>query len=78
MSSLLRRIQRQVSPSQKCHVLLGLGGEPFLDKDGNLQYYANPPRNVFYQGRGRKLGVFNPQGREYLARKARDEKWGRS
>ena len=33
---------------------------------------------VHYLGRGSKLGVTNPKGRELLARKARDAKWGRA
>lgn len=33
---------------------------------------------VHFAGRGSKLGVTNPKGRELLARKARDAKWGRA
>ena len=65
MSSLLRRIQRQLSPSQKVH--------PTFDKKGkHVGYHANPPRKKFWQGRGQKLGVTNPKGRELVARTKRE------
>lgn len=52
MSSLLRRIQRQVSPSHPVwHV----------DLDGKKSKVINPPRKKFYAGRGSKLGVKNPR-----------------
>lgn len=74
MSSFVRRMQRQVMPSQKVHVETDLGGEPIRDRKGRLKIYANPPRRKFYMGRGDKLGVFNPKGHEYLARVAREAK----
>lgn len=62
MSSLLRRIQRQVSPSRA----------GYTDKDG--KFHPNPPREVFYQGRGRKLGVVNPKDPARIAREKREAK----
>lgn len=68
MSSLLRRIQRQLSPSQKVH------------RDDKGAFFSNPPRKVFFgrslvsTGRGSKLGVSNPQDKALLARKRREQK----
>lgn len=64
MSSFVRRIQRQVSPSV-----------PFLtgyDKRGNPQFTRHPARRKFYMGRGSKLGVSNPKDKALLARLARE------
>lgn len=83
MSSWVRRLQRQLVPSQKVHPTLDSEGKPKLDRDGNPILHSNPPRHVFYGknlyhgGRGSKLGVQNPKDKALLARKARDEKWGR-
>jgi hypothetical protein len=67
MSSWGRRLQRQVMPSRRVH--------PSFNKKGEFAgYIANPPRRKFWQGRGNTLGVFNPKGREYLARIAREAK----
>jgi len=66
MSSLLRRIQRQVSPSRKIHPELDLDGKP----TGRL--YANPPRAKFYEGRGSKLGHSNPKDAALVARLDRE------
>lgn len=73
MSSLIRRIQRQVSPSKKVH--------PTYDEKGRrVGYHANPARmtyfgkHLFFGGRGSRLGVKNEQDRALLARKRREEK----
>jgi hypothetical protein len=66
MSSFVRRMQRQVLPSQAVHATF---------KDG--KFHANPPRQKFFNGRGSKLGVSNPKDKALLARLARDRKWGR-
>ena len=62
MSSLVRRIERQAYPSRKVHV----------DADGVR--YANPPRERFYGGRGKRLGVHNPEDKAKLAREARENR----
>ena len=75
MSSLGRRIQRQVSPSQEIHPKITLGKVVGL--------YANPPRhvffgkNLFHGGRGSRLGVVNEKDPARIARMKRDAKWGR-
>jgi len=75
VSSLVRRIQRQVMPSQAVHYHLDADGNPLRDKKGRLKPpYANPARRKFYMGRGDKLGVHNPKGRELLARLKREAK----
>lgn len=66
MSSFIRRIERQMHPSKPVH--------PEITEDGKVRYVSNPPRKVFYQGRGSKLGVHNPKGRELLARLRREER----
>lgn len=65
MSSLIRRIERQMHPSKAVHpVSLARGGG----------FESNPPRKVFYQGRGSKLGFHNPKDKALLARLAREER----
>lgn len=66
MSSLIRRIQRQVVRSQPVHRHLDDDGKP------TGKPYANPPRHKFWQGRGDKLGVNNPQDKALLARQKRE------
>ena len=75
MSSLVRGIQRQVMPSQAVHYHRDVDGSPLRDAKGRIKPpYANPPRKVFYMGRGDKLGVRNPKDAALLARLAREEK----
>ena len=76
MSSLIRRIARQQVSSQKVH-FRGIRTNPVTGKQQCI-IESNPPRAVFFMGRGQKLGVTNPKGRELVARKARDAKWGRA
>ena len=74
MSSLIRRIQRQLYPSQAVHYA--------KDEDGKFigDAFANEPRRKFYgkhlwsQGRGSKLGVTNPKCKSLLARLAREKR----
>jgi len=75
MSSFVRRIQRQVMPSQAVHYHRDGDGSLLRDANGRFKPpYANPPRKVFYMGRGDKLGVKNPKDAALLARLAREEK----
>lgn len=60
MSSFIRRIIRQQHASRKIH------------RCGRGALYANPPRKIFFKGRGSKLGVTNPQAEDLLARLARE------
>lgn len=53
MSSFVRRIQRQVLPTNASRSLV-IG--------------AAPPRKVHYQGRGKWLGLSNPKAKDLLAR----------
>jgi hypothetical protein len=64
MSSMLRRIERQAVPSRKIHV--------HVTPDGERIVYAKDPREVFYGGRGKALGVKNPEDKALLARRARE------
>lgn len=66
MSSFVRRIERQVCPSKPVH--------PIGTRYGRVIYRQNPPREVFYQGRGSKLGVSNPKDKSLLARLRREER----
>lgn len=66
MSSLIRRIERQMHPSKPVH--------PQATSYGRTKRVSNPPRHVFYQGRGSKLGVHNPKAKGLLARLAREER----
>lgn len=69
MSSLVRRIQRQVSPSASVVTnedAARHGAKPVIGR--------NPPRKVFYMGRGSKLGVRNPGDKALLARLKREER----
>ena len=68
MASLPRRMQRQVSPSQRVHRPLDERGEPDFKKP----LYANPARAKFYMGRGSKLGVHNPKDKALIARLKRE------
>ena len=70
MSSFVRRMQRQVMPSQRVH--WGIRRDPVTGKQ-KATFVANPPRGKFWMGRGSKLGVKNPKCRELLARLKRDE-----
>lgn len=53
MSSFVRRIQRQLAPSRAVH--------PVVKRDGSIEFKSNPARNVFYGGRGSRLGIVNPK-----------------
>lgn len=55
MSSLIRRIQRQLSPSHAVH--------PVVDRQGNPtgKFEQHGPRRIFFGGRGKNLGVVNPK-----------------
>ena len=65
MSSLIRRIQRQLSPSQKVH--------PAFDREGKFTGYEDSdPRRVFYGGRGSRLGTKNSKDASLLARRRRE------
>lgn len=70
MSSLIRRIERQRAPSHKVHP----------SKRRNLKgklvrcFVEHPPREVFYMGRGQKLGVHNPKDKALLARLKREKR----
>lgn len=70
MSSLVRRIQRQLYPSQKIHPTLDVEGNQKQDDEGNQIYHQNPPRRKFYgkdifnQGRGAMLGFKRPTTKE--------------
>lgn len=68
MSSFIRRIQRTQHPSQAVHFP--------KNEDGKITgpAYSNPPRKVFFKGRGSKLGVHNPKAKDLLARLAREAK----
>lgn len=63
MSSFVRRIQRQVLPTNASRS---------LDSDGKLVIGAAPPRKVHYQGRGKWLGLSNPKAKDLLARQRRE------
>lgn len=71
MSSLPRRIARQVVASQPVHVRLDMDGEPIKSSKGGRVLYANPPRKKFYAGRGNRLGITNPNDACTIARKRR-------
>ena len=65
MSSLIRRIERQVFPSQVI----------FPEKKGGQTVMcAHAPRKVYFNGRGRSLGHSNPKDASLLARLAREAK----
>lgn len=70
MSSLVRRIQRQLHPSKKIHPTLDAEGNQIRDDEGNLIYHQNPPRrkfhgkDIFNQGRGSMLGFHRPTSNE--------------
>lgn len=66
MSSFARRIQRTVSKSQPV--------PQYQKKDGTWHMASNSARNIHFNGRGSKLGVTNPNGRELIARLAREER----
>ena len=67
MSSFVRRIERQAHPSRKVHPRVRV-------RDGGRDFYANPARKKFWNGRGDKLGVKNPKDAALLARIAREAK----
>lgn len=66
MSSFTRRIERTQSPSRPVR--------QYQKPDGTWYMAISPPRKIHYMGRGSKLGVTNPKGKELLARLARDAK----
>lgn len=66
MSSFIRRIERQQNPSKVVHYRLNDDGK----REGPA--YANPSREVFFNGRGSKLGVHNPKAKDLLARLKRE------
>jgi hypothetical protein len=69
MSSLIRRIERQMYPSKPVHQ------EVTETRAGPIvRYVSNPPRHVFYKGRGSKLGLHNPKDKALIARLAREER----
>ena len=74
MSSFIRRIQRQQHPSQRVHLMKDEKGKVIRDKDGNAILYENPPRQIFYNGRGSRLGVVNAEAKDLIARLEREEK----
>lgn len=66
MSSLVRRIQRQVMPSNNLIAI--------FNKGVFVRWENPPPRQKFWQGRGNRLGVKNPKDAALLARLAREAK----
>lgn len=66
MSSLTRRIQR--AAPHKRTISLRTGGTIRVAVDG---------RNQSGTGIGSRLGVKNPKAKDLVARKAREQKWGR-
>lgn len=69
MSSLLRRIQRQVVPS------VPVLQNPEDVEDGYEPHIApNPPRKKFFNLRGSKLGTKNPKDSALVARLAREKR----
>lgn len=68
MSSLVRRIQRQLYPSQKVHC--DSGGIPYSNQPRH-KFYG---KNLFHAGRGSQLGVTNPKCKSLLARLAREKR----
>lgn len=69
MSSFIRRIQRQTCKSRYQII------NPKEVRQGCKPVYGtNPPRGVFYMGRGSKLGVRNPKAKDLLARQKREAK----
>lgn len=62
MSSFTRRIQRQQVGTKASFVIV----------DGKGQYVEAGPREKFYRGRGKMLGVTNPKAKDLLARRARE------
>ena len=63
MSSLIRRIERQQTPSQPVH---------WNAKTKKRE--TNPARQKFYMGRGSKLGVNNPRDKALIARLRRENR----
>ena len=78
MSSLIRRIERQVVESQRVHPRKArdplTGAIIIVPNKGD----RHPAREVFFGGRGSRLGTNNPKCKARVAREARDRKWGRS
>lgn len=76
MSSLVRRIQRQLYPSMAVH----RGSRLSINGDWVPCLETRPARHKFYgkhlwsQGRGSKLGVTNPKCKSLLARLAREKR----
>jgi hypothetical protein len=66
MSSFVRRLQRQVVFSQ-----VQFRGYDAADKP---VFTSSPPRQKYFGGRGKMLGVKNPKCRALLARLAREAK----
>lgn len=64
MSSFTRRIERTLVGTSASAIIM----------NGETRYVSAPPRKIHYMGRGSKLGVTNPKGKELLARLAREAK----
>lgn len=64
MSSFVRRLQRQLVGTKASRTIV----------DGKLKIVDAGPREVFYMGRGEKLGVLNPNATDLVARLAREAK----
>ena len=72
MSSMIRRIERQVFPSKSVFPLKDHKGR-VIYKGGNVVYAAHAPREKFFDGRGRSLGVgTNPKCTCLIARLKRE------
>ena len=69
MSSMIRRIQRQVMESLRVHPELDIEKKPIEGKG-----YCNPAREVFYNQRGHALGTSNPKDACLLARRKREQR----
>jgi hypothetical protein len=62
VSSFTRRIQRQQVGTNANFVIV----------EGNGQYADAGPREKFYRGRGKMLGVTNPKAKDLIARQRRE------
>lgn len=63
MSSFVRRIQRQQIGTKASFVVI----------DGKARYVDAGPREKFYLGRGKMLGVTNPKAKDLIARQRREK-----
>lgn len=64
MSSFVRRIQRQQVGTKASFVII----------DDKGHYVEAGPRQKFYRGRGKMLGVTNPKAADLLARQRREKR----